>query len=100
MTEYICLNKQRRNNMTILFIAQLLITFILLFLIIALCMGFVSASFILYEGIADYVFAKFYAGYKFTFPWFYATMFLAVAFAIGVLLTALVWVAPFSVVVR
>ena len=87
--------------MTILFIAQLLITFILLFLIIALCMGFVSASFILYEGIADYVFAKFYAVYKYSyFPWFDATIFLAVAFAIGVLLTALVWVAPFSVVVR
>jgi len=86
--------------MTILFIAQLILTFILVFLIVAFTMGFVSASFILYEGIADYVFAKFYAGYKAKFPWFDATMFLAVAFAISVLLTALVWVAPFSVVLR
>jgi len=86
--------------MTIIFIAQLIITFILVFLIVAFTMGFVSASFILYEGVADWVFAKFYAGYKSSFPWFDATMFISIAFAIGVLLTALVWVAPFSVVLR
>ena len=86
--------------MTILFSAQLLITLILVFWLVAASIVFVSASFILYETLSDYVFAKFYTGYKVKFHWVHLINFLSIAFAIGVLITALVWVAPFSVVIK